>query len=109
MNVKLPAMEPHEMDLARHADIVMGQREPSPFFRLVGSGEWANDSVQKMRRLETEAVDRAQVLFRGENYMFSRWRRLIVAKRAKDWDTGSYWPLRYGRDVLWRRLLTQMT
>ena len=58
------------VDLTRHADIAMRQGEPSPFFRLVGTGEWANDSVEKMRYLETEAVDRAQVLFRGENYVF---------------------------------------
>ena len=61
-----------------------------------------------VRHLETEAVDRAQVLFRGENYAFSRWRRLTVAKRAKLGDNESYLPPRYGRDVLRRRLLMQL-
>ena len=96
------------VDYTRHADISMRQGEPSVFFVLVGTGSWANDSVQKMRYLETEAVDRAQVLFRGENYVFSCWRRLIVAKRGKDGDNESYWPPRYGRDVLRRRLLMQL-
>ena len=96
------------VELTRHADIAMRQGEPSRFFRLVASGDWANDPVKKVRRLETEAVDRAQGLFRGENYVVSRWSRLIVAKLAKLGDNESYWPPRYGRDVLWRRLLKQM-
>ena len=96
------------VDLTRNADIAMRQGEPSAFFRLVATGRWANESVQMMRHLETEAVDRAQVFFRGENYVFSRWRRLIVAKLAKDGDHESYWPPIYGRGVLRRRLLMQL-
>ena len=79
------------VDYTRHADISMRQGEPSVFFVLVGTGSWANDSVQKMRYLETEAVDRAQVLFRGEDYVFSCWRRLIVATLAELGDNKRKW------------------
>ena len=58
------------VDLTRHADIAMRQGEPSTCFRLVGTGRWANDPVQMVRHLETEAVDRAQVLFRVKNMRF---------------------------------------
>ena len=60
------------VDLTRHADIGMRQGEPSTCFRLVATGRWANDPVHMVRHIETVAVDRAQVLFRGENYAFSR-------------------------------------
>ena len=57
-----------------------------------------------MRRLETEAVDRAQGLFGGEDDVVFRWRWLTVAKLAKLRDNERYWPARYGRGVLRRRI-----
>ena len=73
-------------------------------FRLVGTGVWFQGPAKKMRRVETEAVDRAQGLFVGENDVVFRWRWLTVAKLAKLRDNGSYWPARYGRGVLRRRI-----
>ena len=57
-----------------------------------------------MRRAETEAADRAQGLFGGEEDVVFRWRWLTVAKLAKLWGNERYWPARYGRGVLRRRI-----
>ena len=58
------------VDYTRHADISMRQGEPSVFFVLVGTGSWANDSVQKMRYLETEAVDERKFFSEGRIMCF---------------------------------------
>ena len=78
------------VELQRHADIARLQGAPSTFFRIVGTGAWFQDSVKDMRRVEAEAVDRAQGLFGGEGIVLFRWRRLTVAKLAKLRDKERY-------------------
>ena len=91
------------VELQRLADIARLQGAPPNFFLFVGTGAWFQDSVEAMRRAETEAIDRTQGLFEGEDIVVFRWRRLTVAKLAKLRDNERYWPARFGYGVLRRR------
>ena len=71
------------VELQRLADLARLQGSPPNFYQFVGTGAWFQDSVEAMRRAETEAVVRAQGLLGGEYMVVLRCRWLTDAKLAK--------------------------
>ena len=59
------------------------KERPPTFLQIVSTGAWFQDFMKDMRRVKTEAVDRAQRLSRGENILVFLWRWLTVATLAK--------------------------
>ena len=58
------------MEMQRLAEVARRQGAPPTFFQIIGTGAWCQGSVKSMRRAETNAVDRAQGLLRGEEDVF---------------------------------------